>query len=111
MADRKESHPVGTGAGVGGAVVGGLVGKGIAEAVDAKQEEEYWRANYRTCRYYVVGESYELYEPAYRYGWESYTTYYPRKYEEVEPELESGWDRFKGAGKLTWAKAKRFSAR
>lgn len=124
------SHPVGTGAGaVGGAVagavagsavggpigtvVGGVVGavagaaagKGLAEVVNPTVEDAYWRDNFRT-RPYISGEPYDVYRPAYRYGWESYGTYTGRKFDEVESDLERGWEKTEYATKLGWDKAK-----
>ena len=129
MADK--DHPVGTGIGavgggaagaVGGAAVGGPVGavvggiagaaagaaagKGIAHAVDAKKEDEYWRANFQSRPYYTVGDSYELYEPAYRYGWETYSVYAPRTFDEIETDLERDWETRKGTSRLSWERAK-----
>lgn len=124
------SHPVGTGAGaLGGAaagaaagtaiggpigtVVGGVVGavagaaagKGIAEAVNPTMEDTYWRENYMT-RPYAAGERYETFQPAYRYGWESYGTYAGWKFDDVESDLRRGWEKTEHATKLGWEKAK-----
>jgi hypothetical protein len=128
---KNPSHPVGTGTGalaggaagavggaavggpagaviggVAGAVAGGAAGKSLAEAVNPTVEDNYWLENYKTRPYYVAGEAYEIYQPAYRYGWESYTLYPGRKFDEVEPELRTGWDKFKGKSSLTWDRAK-----
>src|SRR5437870_4225921 len=81
------SHPVGTGVGaaaagaagaaigsvvpgvgtaiggavgaVVGAVAGGLAGKGVAEAINPTEEEEYWRSEFRNRAYYTPGMDYE----------------------------------------------------
>jgi hypothetical protein len=125
------NHPVGTGAGavaggaagavggaavggpvgaviggVAGAVAGGAAGKGLAEAINPTVEDNYWRENFKTRSYYVEGDAYELYQPAYRYGWETYPRYVGRNFDEVEPELRTGWDRVKGTSSLTWDRAK-----
>ena len=134
MADNRDvrdsSHPVGTGAGaVGGAVagaaagtaiggpvgtvVGGVVGavagaaagKGIAEAVNPTVEDAYWRDNY-AARPYSAGEPYDTYRPAYQYGWENYPRYAGRKFDEVESDLRSGWEKTEYNTKLGWEKAK-----
>jgi hypothetical protein len=124
------SHPVGTGAGavggavagavagtavggpvgtvvggIAGAVAGAAAGHGLAEAINPTVEDAYWRDNYRT-RPYVSGESYDVYQPAYRYGWESYSTYTGRKFDEVESDLKRGWEKTEHATKLGWEKAK-----
>ena len=125
------SHPVGTGVGAvgggvagaaigtavggpvggavgaaAGAVVGGLAGKGTAEAINPTDQDAYWRANYTTRPYYTVGETYDLYRPAYTYGWESYGLYRGRTFDEVEDDLRTGWNRTEHAAKLSWERAK-----
>jgi hypothetical protein len=125
------SHPVGTGVGavaggatgvavgtaiggpvggvVGGAigaVAGGLAGKGVAEKVDPTVESAYWRDNYSTRPYVTKGETFDAYEPAYRYGWESRDRFAGRRFEDVETDLGRDWDRNRGASSLTWDRAK-----
>ena len=92
--------------GVVGAVAGGLAGKGVAEAVNPTREEAYWRENYRT-RPYVRGASYETYRDAYRYGWEA-RAHYPRtqRFNDVETNLQGGWDKARGSSTLEWNDAK-----
>lgn len=96
------------GAAVGGAVgavAGGLAGKGAAEAVNPTVEDEYWRDNY-SSRPYAKSSSYDDLQPAYQYGWESFTRYRGRKFDEVEPELRRGWETGKYNAKLGWDKAR-----
>jgi hypothetical protein len=125
------AHPVGTGAGAAaggaagavagaavggpvgavvggaiGAVAGGLAGKGVAEAIDPTAEDAYWRENYRTRPYYESAVSYDEMFPAYRYGWESRAQYHGRRFEDVESDLERGWDKAKLKSSLGWTKAK-----
>ena len=124
------SHPVGTGAGalggavagavagtaiggpvgavvggVAGAVGGAAAGHGLAEAVNPTVEDAYWRETYMT-RPYVSGEPYDVYQPAYRYAWESYPEYRGRRFDEVESDLKRGWEKTTHAAKLGWEKAK-----
>ncbi len=125
------SHPVGTGLGAAGgatagaavggavggpagavvggavgAVAGGLAGKGAAEVVNPTVEDAYWRENYRLRPYVDTSKPYDYYEPAYRYGWESRSRYMDRRFEDLENDLQSGWDRFKGNSRLAWHEAK-----
>nr|HET7860764.1 glycine zipper domain-containing protein [Caldimonas sp.] len=98
--------PVGTVVGAAvGAVVGGLAGKGIAEQIDPTVEDAYWRDNF-TSRPYASGSTYDEYRPAYRYGWDSYSKYPGRRFDEVESDLSRDWDRAKGESRLTWDRAK-----
>jgi hypothetical protein len=100
--------PVGTAAGaVVGAVAGGLIGKGVAEGVNPSVEHEYWQKNYNTRPYVKTGATYEQYGPAYQYGWESRGRYTGKKFDEVENNLASDWDRAKGESDLQWDQAKR----
>ena len=98
--------PVGTVVGAAvGAVVGGFAGKGIAEQIDPTVEDAYWRDNFMS-RPYASGSTYDEYEPAYRHGWDSYSRYPGRRFDEVESDLSHDWDRAKGESKLTWDRAK-----
>ncbi len=98
--------PVGTlVGGAAGAVVGGLAGKGAAEAVNPTREDEYWRENYR-ARPYFAGEDYEMYQPAFKYGWESYHRYGGKTFEEVEMDLGQDWEKTRDAKTFSWDKAR-----
>jgi hypothetical protein len=125
------AHPVGTGAGalggaaagaaagsvvggpvgavvggVVGAVAGGAAGHEIAEEVNPTVEDAYWRDNFRNRPYATADRGYDYYRPGYQYGWESYGRYRGRKYDDVESDLERGWDKFRGESRLTWNEAK-----
>jgi hypothetical protein len=127
------SHPVGTGVGAAGgaaagaaagmavggpvgavvggaigAVAGGAAGHAAGEAVNPTEEANYWRQNYSKRPYYVTGKPYDEYEPAYRYGWESAARpeYRDRKFQEIEGDLEKGWDKTKYAAGRSWRDVK-----
>ena len=129
ITDEPGSHPVGTGVGatggavagaaagavvggpvgaavggVVGAVAGGAAGHAAGEAVNPTEEASFWRENYNKRPYYVTGKPYSEYEPAYRYGWESAARpeYRGRKFNEVEGDLEKGWDKAKGTTGRAW---------
>jgi hypothetical protein len=99
--------PVGAvvGAAVGG-IAGGYAGKGVAENIDPTVEDAYWRETYPTRPYAVAGTSYDEYAPAYRYGWESRSRYAGKSYDEVENDLERGWDQARERSSLAWHQAK-----
>ncbi len=99
--------PVGTvvGAAIGG-VAGGLAGKGAAEAINPTLEDAHWRGTYPSRPYADKDADYETYQPAYRYGWESASARRGRSFDEVEADLERGWEDAKGASKLGWDQAK-----
>lgn len=99
--------PVGSLAGAAiGAIVGGLAGKGVAEAIDPTAEDAYWQENYRNRPYIESGTTYDEYQPAYRYGWESRVRHHDRKFEDVEHDLSRDWEKVKGKSRLSWEKAK-----
>ncbi len=101
--------PVGAVAGAAvGAVVGGIMGKAAAEAVNPTVETKYWRDTYSSRPYAQSTYGYDEFAPAYRYGWESYASRGSdgKTFESVESDLNRGWDKAKGASRLTWDKAK-----
>jgi hypothetical protein len=131
ITDEPGSHPVGTGVGaaagglaagaalgavggpigaavgtVAGAVAGGYGGKAAAEAIDPTAEDAYWEQNYTSRPYFQSGTTYEEYQPAYRYGWETRSRYGSERFEDVEPDLERDWDSNRGTSSLTWNRAK-----
>lgn len=101
--------PIGAAVGLAtGAVSGGLAGKGAAEAVNPTAEEAYWRENYAGQPWVERNYTYEDYQPAFRSGYEGYARYYGtgKRYEDVEPELRTHWDRSRGRSRLDWERAK-----
>ncbi|HEY6064916.1 MAG TPA: hypothetical protein VIY96_02095 [Thermoanaerobaculia bacterium] len=85
-------------------MAGGATGHAVAEGLDPTVEDAYWRKNYNTRPYYRSGRAYEDYQPAYRYGWESASRaeYRNRKFDEIESDLERGWDKAKGKTREGW---------
>jgi hypothetical protein len=127
----KGAHPVGTGVGaaaagaaagaaggafggpagaaigaVVGAVAGGLAGKGVAEDINPTAETTYWKSNFKSRPYVESGHEFDTYEPAYRYGWESYGLHAGKSFDEVETDLGRTWPQYQGKSKLGWDKAK-----
>ena len=99
--------PVGAAVGlVAGAVAGGLAGKGVAEKIDPTVEDTYWRENYIKQPYVERTLPYDAYRPAYRTGYEGYTRYPGRRYEDVEADLQRDYERNRGTSSLTWDRAK-----
>ena len=70
-------------------------------------EDNWWRNNF-SSRPYATGRNYEDFRPAYQYGFESGQHHLGRKWNDVETDLRSGWEKFegkKGAGG-TWESVK-----
>jgi hypothetical protein len=98
---------VGTLAGAAvGAGVGGLAGKGVAEAIDPTREEAYWHSNFTGRSYVEGGSTFDDYGPAYGYGVESFARYPGRVFDDVEPDLSRGWSSGRGTSSLSWDHAK-----
>jgi hypothetical protein len=67
----------------------------------------YWRDNYGARPYTHADRAYEYYQPAYKYGHESAFFYGGRSWdEEVEHDLERGWDQARGDSNCTWIEVK-----
>lgn len=107
--------PAGTIAGAAvGAIIGGLAGKGIAEKIDPTREDKYWRENHGR-QDYARGRAYEDFAPAYRTGYEGYSTYggTGKTFEENEAALRKqyeskpaavSWEEARPATKAAWTK-------
>jgi len=76
------------------------------KSFDSSEEGAYWLQNYNAAPYVSKGEEYGIYEPAYRYGWESYEKNRGRKFEDIESELSRDWEKNRGTSSLPWDKAK-----
>jgi hypothetical protein len=100
--------PVGAviGGAVGGAVAGGLVGKGVGELIDPTLEDTWVREYYSTRTDHKEGITPEHYRPAYRYGLACYTLYQGKRFEDVEPNVRSGWEEARGTSMMGWDEAR-----
>lgn len=85
-----------------GAVAGAVMGR---KAADPAVEETYWRENFAS-RPYASGSTYDEFQPAFRYGVDSYSKYPNRAFEDIEPELGREWGGVRGRSSLDWEKAK-----
>jgi hypothetical protein len=75
-------------------------------SADWTTESGYWRSNFMTRPYYSSSRGYDFYEPAYRYGFESADHYRDRSWDDVQADLERGWENYKLRGKLAWNEIK-----
>ena len=89
-----------------GGIVGAYAGKEVAENTNPTVEDRYWEENYRSRPYFEAGIAYEEYRPAYRYGWEARVRHADEAFDDVEPDLERGWDQARAGCKLDWQQAK-----
>jgi hypothetical protein len=86
------AHPVGT-------VVGGMAGKGAAEAIDPTRERAYWSENFRGRDCVEQGASFDDYGTAYGFGVEACSRYSDRHFGDVESEMLSDWTSHSGVHK------------
>jgi hypothetical protein len=64
-------------------------------------EDNYWHENF-TSRPYAIGpDYYERFRPAYRYGFESARHGMGRRWDEAEPDLRAGWQRYEHRGEAS----------
>src|SRR5436190_8798427 len=91
---------------VGGAVAGGLAGKGIGELIDPTTEDVWLREYFGSRRDHPKGETHESYRNAYRYGLTASDRYPDRRFEDVEPDLRSGWTHGRGTSTMSWQDAR-----
>jgi hypothetical protein len=82
--------------------------KPSSATLDWTAEDEYWRSNYANRPYIGQNRDYEMWRPAYRYGFESAQRYSGKRWEDVESDLRSGWDRYehRGTTRSTWEQIK-----
>lgn len=71
-------------------------------------EDNWWRSNFEKRPYAQSGLGYDYYRPAYQYGHESASHYMGRKWDDVESDLRSGWDKYehRSEKKSTWEDVK-----
>lgn len=130
MSDVKKDHSIGagtgaiagavTGAAVGsaagpvgsvvGAIAGGVIGAkagdSVAEAVNPTEYKNHFEREYRNTPYYKADHEWSDYEPAYKYGYDTYGQYRGRKFEDVEPDLERNWSTTRSNSRLAWGDAR-----
>jgi uncharacterized protein YcfJ len=100
--------PVGTAVGMtAGAIVGGLAGKAVAETIDPTVEDAYWRTTYISRSYVDKASPYDIYQPAYRVGFEGFVRYTGKSFKEVEIDLQRDYEKMRSTAGLEWNKAKR----
>ena len=73
-----------------------------SDQLDWGSEEKYWREHWSLRPYAAVDREFAYYEPGYRYGVESAHRYRGRFWDDVEPDLQTGWEKFEHRGNSTW---------
>lgn len=81
---------------IAGAVAGGLAGKGVGELIDPTTEDNWLReyfASDKAKAHVREGDTHETYRPAYRYGVTAGAAHAGKRFDDVEEDLRSGWER------------------
>jgi hypothetical protein len=79
---------------------------GSMHQIEWGTEDAFWRDNYASRPYARADLGYEAYRPAYQYGVQAASQYRGRRWADIEPELERGWEGFRGESKSTWQEIK-----
>ena len=57
-------------------------------------EDNYWEENFSSRPYALGPDYYDRFRPAFRYGFESARDSLGRSWDDAEPDLRSGWQRY-----------------
>ena len=99
--------PAGTVIGaVAGGVLGAKAGDSIAEAVNPTEYNAYFQREFKNLPHYTAGRAWTDYEPAYKYGYDTYGEYRGQPFDSVENDLQKKWDETRHAARLPWDEAK-----
>jgi hypothetical protein len=61
-------------------------------------EDNYWFENFSSRPYAIGPDYYDRFRPAYRYGFEAGVHGLGRRWDEAEPDLRAGWERYEHRG-------------
>ncbi|MBE3073436.1 MAG: hypothetical protein IMZ75_00585 [Actinobacteria bacterium] len=75
---------------------------GSMHEIEWPTQDEYWASNYSTRPYTSADRGYDYYRPGYRYGADSAVRYRGKSWSSIEPDLERGWENYRGDAKSTW---------
>jgi len=100
--------PVGAVVGaVAGGIAGGYAGKGVGELIDPTLENEWFTEYHRTHTAEAkTAVAPDTIRPAYRYGIESGSRYQGKRFDEVETNLRSDWEKNRASSGLNWDQAR-----
>lgn len=97
---------VAVGAAAGGAL-GAVAGQRASEARDPRGDLGRFEQIYFKMPYYAEGHDWHDYAPAYRYGLETWSSHQGRTLDEVESQLQGGWESAQRFGsRLQWQQAR-----
>ncbi|HWI24971.1 MAG TPA: hypothetical protein VNS59_08610 [Lysobacter sp.] len=93
--------------GIVGVALGATAGDRIAEARDRRENLGHFQQIFQSMPYYVAGHDWHDYEPAYRFGLDSYSSHGAQPFAQVQSTLEGHWEANARYGsRLTWLEAR-----
>ena len=93
--------------GIVGVALGATAGDRIAEARDRRENLGHFQQIFQSMPYYVAGHDWHDYEPAYRFGLDSYSSHGAQQFPQVQSTLEGHWEANARYGsRLTWIEAR-----
>jgi hypothetical protein len=93
------------GAAAGGAL-GAVIGDRASEAVDGRHDLGHFQQIFHAMPYFVEGAGWGDYAPAYRYAIDAHARHDGRSFDQVEPQLQEGWEAAEHFGsRLDWNRA------
>jgi len=93
--------------GIVGVALGATAGDRIAEARDRRENLGHFQQIFQSMPYYVAGHDWHDYEPAYRFGLDSYSSHGAQPFAQVQSTLEGHWEANARYGsRLAWHEAR-----
>ena len=74
--------------------------------ISEQQYRDHFRNNYEQAGYYNKERTWNDYEPAYQYGYSQYGQRRGQRFEDIENDMERGWEATKANSRLAWHEAK-----
>jgi hypothetical protein len=89
-----------------GAIAGGYAGKSVGEMIDPTTEDTWLRDNFEARPYVQEDETFDMYQPVYRYGGEVESKYGDAGFDAIVDEVERDWAKSEGLPGITWPRAR-----
>jgi hypothetical protein len=92
---------------VAGVALGASAGDRIAEARDRRENLGHFQQLYQSMPYYVAAHDWHDYEPAYRYGIDTYASHGGQPFAQAASVLQGSWEANAHFGsRLSWLQAR-----
>ena len=89
-----------------GAIAGGYAGKGIGEMIDPTTEDNWLRDHFDSFTYPDEDETFDTYEPVYRYGGHVEAKYGDAGWDAIMNDVEHDWAEAEGYPRMKWPQAR-----